>query len=185
VDDYEYGREDRLLFDANIWLFLYGPQYGPMDGRVKAYSAALKDILTARAQIFIDVLVLSEFINSYARYRFNTVPRATRDRDFKKFRNGPGFVKVAQEIAAGCRRILAQSTPIESGFGGVDLAALLQDYETERRDFNDQILERLCGRQDLALVTHDSDFGDRNLTLLTANKAILNRRGETRRNEDE
>jgi len=62
---------DQLLFDANVWLFLYSPQYGPNDSRVRVYSAAIKNILNARSRIFVDSLIFSEFINTWARFTYN------------------------------------------------------------------------------------------------------------------
>jgi len=59
LSTYRFRETDRLLFDANIWLFLYSPQYGPNDNRVRIYSAALKSVLAAHSPIFIDTLVLS------------------------------------------------------------------------------------------------------------------------------
>ena len=71
---YHFRETDRLLFDTNVWLFLYSPQYGPNDNRVRVYSAAVKSALTAHSHIFVDALVLSEFINAWARFMYNKLP---------------------------------------------------------------------------------------------------------------
>ena len=62
---------------------------------------------------------------------------------------------------------------MESGFEKVDIGALLAEYEAGDTDFNDQILVELCRVKGLTLVTHDVDFKDRGLTLLTANQRLL------------
>ena len=72
IDQYTFSDTDEVLLDANIWLFVYGPQYSATDQRTAVYSDALKRMLSAKTRIFVDVLVLSEFVNSFARFSFNT-----------------------------------------------------------------------------------------------------------------
>lgn len=173
IDQYTYSANDNLLFDANIWLFLYGPQYSPTDRRVVAYSAAMKDILAAGSQIFIDVLVLSEFVNAVARFAYNTLPTKTKPGNFKAFRRSPDFKRVAKDIVVRCRRILGHCTRVESGFETLDTSTLLTEYEAGESDLNDQVLARLCESRGLTLVTDDADFGNRNVTVLTGNRRLL------------
>ena len=54
--------------------------------------------------------------------------------------------------------------------------ALLTDYESKCPDFNDQILVELCKSRSLKFVTHDGDFKDYSITVLTANKGMLSKR---------
>ena len=70
VDSYEFAESDALFLDTNIWLYVYAPQ-APNDWRTRIYSKSLGKILTAKSKIFIDALVLSEFINRYARFAYN------------------------------------------------------------------------------------------------------------------
>ena len=177
IDRYAFQSTDGLFFDANIWLFIYGPRYGPQDRRTAVYSAALRRILAASSSIFMDVLVLSEFVNACARFAYNTLPRASKPPDFKSFRNTAAFRGVARNIANACGKILSHCVRTESGFTRLDTAALLTEYEKGQSDLNDQVLGELCVAGGLKLVTHDSDFGGQNLTILTANKRLLNRYG--------
>ncbi|MGB6064251.1 MAG: hypothetical protein WBG50_05560 [Desulfomonilaceae bacterium] len=39
IRDYHFSNSDALLVDANVWLYLYGPQE-PEDWRAKVYSQA-------------------------------------------------------------------------------------------------------------------------------------------------
>ena len=66
VRDYAFTEEDRLLLDANVWLSIYGPD-PTARRRSSAYQRAFRRMRTARNQLFTDVLVLSEFINRFAR----------------------------------------------------------------------------------------------------------------------
>ena len=50
---------------------------------------------------------------------------------------------------------------------------LIDEFEKADSDFNDQILAELCKRRNLKLVTHDADFRDRGLNILTTNPRLL------------
>lgn len=172
VDHYHFSDQDSLFLDTNIWLYIYGPQ-APGDKRVVAYSKALQKILHAGSKIFLDVLVLSEFINRYARLEFYRSRSPQKKSDFKDYRKSTDFKPVAKAIADVCRRIAKNCLPIESGFTSANMEAVITDYEDKQPDFNDLILMELCKSKGLKLVTHDSDFKEQGLTLITANRRLL------------
>ena len=58
ISSYVFRSTDRLLLDANIWLFNYGP-HEPQDWHVRVYSRALSRILAAKCCIYVDVLVIN------------------------------------------------------------------------------------------------------------------------------
>lgn len=173
IDSYTFIASDKLLFDANVWLFLYSPQYREPDQREKAYSTALKRMLDARCAVFIDAIVLSEFVNVLARLAYNSMPARSRPSDFKAFRQSSSFKPVAKSITDSCRHIFRIARPIESSFPSLDLDDLLQQYESGRRDLNDLLLAHLCRIQSLTLVTDDGDFHGSGLVILTANPRLL------------
>jgi predicted nucleic acid-binding protein len=117
--------------------------------------------------------VLSEFINRYARLEHQIQKAQGAAADFKAFRKTPAFQNVAQNIAADVRRILKYCQRVESGFKTVDIIGLITDYEKGASDFNDQVLAALCRSKGLILVTHDADFKDCGLTIITANRELL------------
>lgn len=173
IDRYQFSSADSLLFDANVWLFIYSPQYRPTDQRAMLYSAAYKRILEVGCRIFLDALVLSEFVNVLARLAFRSLPPEHKPQDYKVFRRSPAFKPVAKSIANACRRIVRASTRIESGFASIDVDALLARYEGGKADFNDHILAELCRHHSLTLVTDDGDFRAGGLRIVTANKRLL------------
>ena len=169
VNNYKFTSKDQLFLDANIWLYLHGPQQSPAPSRVKTYSQAFKRILNAKSKIHIDVLIVSEFINRYARIIWrNKKPKE----DFKKFRNSQYFKPTAQNISADVRLVLQHCSQIESGFAILEMDDLLDDYATGGFDFNDQVITELCKREGLTLVTHDGDFKDSGIPILTANRKL-------------
>jgi hypothetical protein len=169
ISNYNFKSTDRLLLDTNVWLFSYGPQT-PTDPRVITYTGALKKILAAKCLIFIDVLITSEFINTYARIQYGLTDKKT---NFKVFRKSLLFKKIAKDIADDLRRLLKNCSKIENGFQQLALDDLLDEYQLGDSDFNDQIFVSLCKRENLILVTDDADFKGQGIPILTANGKLL------------
>jgi predicted nucleic acid-binding protein len=171
ITGYAFRNTDRLFLDANVWMYIYGPPGNPRDWKTGVYSRAFSDALKAGSQLHIDALILSEFVNRYARLehknmqiRVGAIPA-----DFKIFRNTPAFVSIAQSIAQDARRILKACIRVESDFTGVDISQIFVDFELGNYDFNDQILSALCKKSDYVLMTHDIDFSEHDVTVLSAN----------------
>jgi predicted nucleic acid-binding protein len=174
ITSYAFAETDKLFFDANIWMYVYGPQGAPTDHKSRIYSTALANAIHAKSNIFTDVLVISEFINRFARIEHQTLFRTgLAPQDFKQFRNSQDFQSIAQAITAAVRNILKFAVRLESGFSSIDINVLLTEYETVPSDFNDQILIELCVVNSLQLITHDFDFKGKNVNILTANPRIL------------
>ena len=170
ITRYDFKSSDELLLDTNVWLFIYGPQKQG-DSRVNVYSKALARILAAQSRIYINVLIVSEFINRYARLKWRVIsPEIT---DFKRFRRSSGFKPIAQDIAADVKRVLQHCTRVASGFESLAIDTLIDEYALGDSDFNDQILVSLCKRTGLTLITDDSDFRGRGIPVVTANKQLL------------
>ncbi|MFO0700076.1 MAG: PIN domain-containing protein [Nitrospira sp.] len=175
LSKYPFSSSDSLFFDTNVWLHLYGPQSFSLDHRAKVYSAAFKVVLQQKCKIFLDVLVLSEFINVIARYRYNAAfSSSSRSRPtFKAYRNSAAFNAVAKEITQACRRMSSESQYIDTDLSSFDVEDLYRQFEGGHEDFNDLALSELCRRQRLKLVTDDGDFKGHGLTILTENPKLL------------
>lgn len=173
IGNYVFKPADELLLDANVWFFVHGP-HRPGDPRAAAYSGALAKIVAAKSRIYVDVLIVSEFVNRYARLKHNILQgHSGISRDFKKFRQSLAFKPIARDIAADVRKVLTSCTPVESGFSSLSAELLVAEYERGDSDFNDLILADLCKKKGFKLVTDDGDFRGRDLTILTANKRLL------------
>ena len=171
VNNYEFTSKDRLFLDANIWLYIYGPQR-PDGKQAVTYSQALRRILDAQSRIYIDLLVVSEFINTYARLKWKLVKPEIEQ--FKDFRNGLDFKPVACEIVDGVRRVMNHCSRIEDNFMTLQLDSLFKAYANGDSDFNDHVIMEVCKREGLTLITHDRDFKGRRIPILTANRHLLN-----------
>lgn len=172
IKKYTFHEGDSFLFDANIWMLIYGP-IANKDGRTEVYSAALRDIRKNNCLIFIDVLILSEFINAFSRFEFNQLDPIIKPQKFKDFRNSAQFKSIAQEISINARKIIKICCRCDSMFESADLPNVLARYEQGNSDFNDQMIIEICKSKDLVLVTHDADFKPEDVNILTANKKLL------------
>jgi predicted nucleic acid-binding protein len=170
IESHIFQKQDQLFLDANIWLHVYGPITARRKRSV-IYSRALSDIRHACSTVFVDVLVLSEFINTFARIEYRQ--SASASLKFKEFRESLGFKPIAKDIAQNARRIIRQCQCCESAFAPSDIDLLLRKYEEGDSDFNDQIIAGTCFRNGLKLITDDGDFKDTGLEILTANQYLL------------
>ena len=171
ISSYSFKPEDRLFLDTNIWMFVYGPnsQDESRQEEVDVYSGAFKNMVEAKSKIYIDVLVVSEFINRYARIQFNIQKEEKKQyfKNFKRFRQSEEFKPIAKAIADDTKRLLKHCTRIESGFETLNIEAIVDEYSEGKSDFNDQVIAAICKREELRLVTDDGDFADAGISILT------------------
>ena len=172
VRDYAFTEEDRLLLDANVWLSIYGPD-PTARRRSTAYQRAFRRMRTARSQLFTDVLVLSEFINRFARQLYVQQWPRGHPAGFKGFRDSPGFRPVAEEIALNATKICSAAARCDTPLASIDIGSLLCQFGTAKHDFNDLVLSTLCRTQRLTFVTDDADFRGSGHRVLTANPRLL------------
>lgn len=172
ITKYAFSEQDHLFLDANIWISIYGP-IAKRDWRTAVYSAALREIRKNNCEIFIDILILSEFINSFSRIEFNQLDPIIKPQKFKDFRNSAQFKPYAQEISINAKKIIKICRRCDSVFESVEISRLLAKYEEGDSDFNDQLLAEICKSKDLTLITHDADFKAEKINILTANKKLL------------
>ena len=170
ISSYSFSKDDRLFLDANIWLSVYGPT-AYQRSRMSIYASAIRDIRKAGCAIFVDVLIISEFINTYARWEHKQSD--LRANKFKDFRKNPAFATIAKDIAVNAKRIIKQCQRCDSNFASIDVEAVLTEFENGDSDFNDQIFSKICKDKELTLVTDDSDFRGSDLAVLTANSRLL------------
>lgn len=172
IRTYSFTRDDRLFPDANVWLSVCGP-FTRQDWRTPVYGHALRAIRSAGAQIFLDVLVLSEFLNTFARWEYQQLPPERKLSDFKSFRKSGLFEPIAKDIAGEARRMIARTTRCDSLFESLNVAALIDEYEAGQSDFNDQVIREICRANGFTLITHDADFKNSGIRILTANGQLL------------
>jgi len=176
VRNWPFQPSDRILPDANFWINVFSPasSAGPRRNRAVHYSNAFRDILTKRALLYVDVLILSEFVNVLARQEFNTRFIAQYGAGgFKAYRNSADFVPTARMITREMRKILARSTRLDHSLSEWDFVGLLRDFESGSEDFNDRLIVEMARKHSLCLLTDDGDMTNGGVTVLTANQRLI------------
>jgi len=174
---YPFSEKDRVLLDANVWLSVYGPN-APGSERTRKYSQVLKAMQVAKTAVFLDVLVLSEFVNAYARtqHKILALSGAPISSDFKTFRESGDFAQIAKEIHENALKIGRLAQPLDHPLTKCDLVSVLTVFAQGRSDINDQLLAECCKVNNLLFLTHDADLGASGVTVLTTNHKLLPRR---------
>jgi hypothetical protein len=147
----------------------------------KWYTDAFEKMRLSNCKIFIDFFVLSEFINRFARLEYDRkMPPIKRDpnkNNYKLFRKSADGQNTAREIVININKIMKISNLCDLNYNFIKpkLTAQLNEYEKFDSDFNDLIYIELCKENKFTLVTHDRDFGNHDIHVLTANNEMLSR----------
>jgi len=179
---HKYSPEDRLFLDANIWLHVFGPQGSSQDQRSKSYSIALKRALNANSNIYIDVLVMSEYLNRSLRYHFDEA--GLPGGNFKKYRDTHEYEAAVRAVTSQAKQFLRHCKLVESDFTQCDPMQMMTDFAQTPSDFNDEIIIKLCCRHGFTLMTDDGDFINSGLNILSCNSAYLSRASNFTTNSD-
>jgi predicted nucleic acid-binding protein len=169
IESYDFPEGKSYFFDTNIWLYIYGPIGWP-DERSDVYSRALKEIRNSEGTIYINCMIISEFINAFSRIEFKQQSDFTR---YKEFRNSLSYRAIAQEIAYNVRKILKNTLTCDPELQVIDLPGVMDIFEQGKYDFNDLLFAQICSAKGLVFVTHDKDFSELGVEILTANERLL------------
>lgn len=180
IGHYQFGVDDRLFFDANIWIYLFDCRSDPDKKSggdvVRIYNGAFARALKAQSQFWTHPFVISEFVNRMLRDEHNFLRQlGTVSSDFKTWRRSPDYRNYVELVAGRVRDIVKPCELIENNFDKSALLNCLLNFEEDSRDLNDEFLIEICRRHDLTLVTHDGDFSHSSLSILTANSSYLHR----------
>ena len=177
---YPFTAQDILCIDTNVWLDLFPPTPAFRKSKwVELCTSTYKKIKQSKASIIVDISVLSEYLNWYARFEWNVYknnPGNIPFSSFKDFRNSAYFKPIAKTSFTLASRIIAQCRlNVQSIGGSFDIIHILDDYESMKCDFNDSVLAENCRIFGYKLVTNDDDFGktDYGIDIITHNPKLL------------
>lgn len=174
VRTYVFDPTADYFLDANIWLFVYGPMTPVGDPRVATYSDALKRLRASGASTYIDVLVMSEVVNSWARFEYNRArDKGTFTGAFKSFRSTTAYAQAAADIVAAMRSILQFAKRTGTPFANISLDRTFDAFEAGSVDFTDALICESCRGRRFIMVTDDGDMKDGGVDLVTANQRLI------------
>jgi predicted nucleic acid-binding protein len=173
ASSYRFQKDELILIDANVWLFLHPPAGGPGSGWAADYSAIYKRLLDAEAQPVTDALVLSEYLNRYFRLEFDGGWRKYFKGDFKAFRKSSYFKGLAEDAIAEVRQITKKARVEDTPLKSLNLDDIFNETESGTLDFNDAILVESCRHHGWKLLTNDEDCAVGGIEVITALPALL------------
>lgn len=169
---YGFRADERILIDANIWLYLQPPAAQPAPNWAAAYSGVFARMLHAKARPVVDALVLSEYLNRYVRIEYDACWKAAYPR-FKDFRQSVDATGILRSATAEIAQILKTSISCDTQFAGIDMPAVLGAVQSGTVDFNDGLLIENCRLNGWKLMTHDRDMTLGGIELLTTNRKLM------------
>ena len=162
---------DKFFFDNNIWIHLNCP-IGSVNYQLqKKYSLLQQSIISSKASIFVNSLVLSEFANTSLRIDFDIwrKKQATAGLHYKKdYIPTAQYKSTTKSIKSAIENILKLAVRQPDDFHIIDIDNIHRNFETI--DFNDCYYIEFCKKNSLILVTEDKDFNkihDTQLNVIT------------------
>jgi len=164
------GRD--IFFDANIWIYIYGPMAKSRQLAVEKYSKAFSDIVRNRKTICTDTMIMSEFINRYLRICYSNY-KTLMDKpslDFKKgYRITEDYKQAMKTVYATVKNKIIPIVNITNNSFTNDSFKELLDESNFNLDFNDSHICSTCNEHNMYLLTHDGDFVNEDIDVISFN----------------
>lgn len=160
----------KFFFDTNIWLAIFG---NDSRSERKVYSNYYKSILDAGNEVIVSDCVISEFFNRSIKIEYGML---YEDQDYKKLksrRNDAEFLERMESVKDTCLDILEGCSTCLSAFIDGSLETALEKASKGQADFTDAMIINFCNKSNFILVTHDYDFNNCELDIVTANRKFL------------
>lgn len=172
LSSYSFSLDEQILVDTNVWLYLFPAPTDPSNRFATQYSTAFSNLVSAQAQLVLDPMVLSEYLNRYIRIEWEGNYKS-RYPKFKDFRNSSEFTAIASAAETFAKKILSFCQIHSIPANELDLNQALSAFSTGGEDFNDALLVDICKKRNLKLMTNDGDFQDGGIEVLTTNPKLL------------
>ena len=115
-------------------------------------------------------MIISEFINAFSRIEFKQQSEFTR---FKEFRSSLSYRAIAQDLAYNVKKILKSTLACDPEMQAINLPEVMDLFEQGKYDFNDLLFAQICRAKGMIFVTHDKDFSELGVDILTANEKLV------------
>lgn len=183
ISTYRFSEADRILPDANVWLYLYAPAsiaYPPrLRPVIASYTKAWAALHNDGATVLLDTLILSEVINRLLDNEWRRIDpldpttRVRRYHNRKDFRQSSDYPAAARAVEALAKMMVAASAGVDHSFSEWNLNDLLSDFGSGSTDWNDQLVTESCLYHNIKLLTHDSDHVSGGIDVLTCNPDLI------------
>jgi predicted nucleic acid-binding protein len=169
---YSFSSGEQIMLDTNIWLYLFPAPGNPQHHFANQYSSAFSRLISAKAQPVLDPMILSEYLNRYCRIEWEGSYKSKYS-TFKSFRKSVDFGRVVSVAQSFALKILGFCHVHSIPANDLDIKQALASLASGDVDFNDALLIDICRKQNLRLMTNDSDFRHGGIEVLTTNPRLL------------
>jgi len=159
---YKIDKDEKIFIDTNILIFLFSPSFvSSKEYQVDKYSKILDILITNHNELYINSLVVSEYINRCLRIDFEkSFQDDKRTKDFKNdYRSSEQYNTTLRIIKKQLKKFLKLNVKqVNDGFDSVDILAELDMLD--KLDFNDLMIVKAIELYGLKLLSDDGDFKD-------------------------
>lgn len=158
----------KIFFDANVLIHIYWPTM-PKHNEYTEYSNIFGILLKQKNKLEVSSSVISEIINSVMRFEYNKNHKQSY-RYYKLFRDSKYGKSVLSDIYDIIKNKIFNRFDIsDKEFSKNDIESMLK---VDSLDFNDKIILDICKKNNFILVTHDADFSNSDIDILSCNNKL-------------
>lgn len=173
VKKYEVTNSDGLLFDTNVWMYIFGPMASIRSDRQTAYSKIFKDAISRKATIFISSQIVSEYINAILRIGFKNWMSINqlKNADFKHdYRQTSHYLETLEDARDQIEQILKYTEKSSDSFQNAPVLSII-DRMKSVCDYNDSFFLWFSKEPQYKIVTDDQDMllAESNIKIITFN----------------
>ena len=158
-----------VFFDANVLVYIFWPTInGGSASPANRYSSMLGTLFKNRFKLYLNSTVVSEVVNRVLRIEYEKYKVVhTNNLTFKDYRNSVDGQQVQQDIFDMFNNRIFNLFSIKEKCLTKDM---LKSFLTvDSLDFNDKVIVDLCKSNNFVLLTHDKDFANENIDVISAN----------------
>lgn len=158
---YKINSSDNVFLDTNILIFLFSPDFvSSKEYQVDRYSKIFEKLIENNSSIYINSLVVSEFLNRCLRIDFNkNFQDNSNTKDYKNdYRGSVEYKKTLATLLKELNKMfnVFKIKQLEDGFSNFNTIAEFKN--STELDFNDLIIARNVIDNSLKLLSDDGDF---------------------------
>jgi predicted nucleic acid-binding protein len=159
-----------IFFDTNIWMYLYCDIANYNHWLTADYSRAFKQILNLKLKIATDIIIMSEFINTYSRIAFSVYNSNNNSSlNFKQYRKTDHYKDTIKNVYNIIKNKILKIAVFENMNYNIDSFQKILNHEDIDIDFNDLHIVNLCKKNDMYLLTNDKDFKNAEIDIISNN----------------
>ncbi len=151
-------KNEKIFIDTNILIFLFSPSFiNSEQWMINKYSQIFATIVSNKNKLYINSLVVSEFINLCLRIDFNKNFNTDGRKNYKKdYRNSVEYRTTFNIVRNELKKILRLTSIIDDNLSSIDIISEFNKYQ--QLDFNDFVIANTVIKNDFKLLSDDNDF---------------------------